>query len=62
MKVIKFRLIASAAMIGLGACVHIDDDGNYYDDELALNTERAVEVCGEGRVAEVHDDGFTCKP
>ena len=52
----------SVALIGLAGCIHVDE-GDWSDsEEIALNTETALRVCGgPGTVAEVTEDGFTCK-
>jgi len=52
----------SVALIGLAGCIHVDE-GDWSDsEEIALNTETALRVCGgPGTVAEVTEDGYTCK-
>lgn len=49
-------------MLALTGCIHVDE-GDWSDsEEIALNTETALRVCGgPGTVAEVNEDGFTCK-
>ena len=51
----------SVALIGLAGCIHVDE-GDWSDsEEIALNTETALRVCGgPGTVAEVTEDGYTC--
>lgn len=65
MKTIRKTAPAAIAIIGLagllGACIHVDDDGYSDTEEVAVNTERALDVCGAGNVAEVTDEGFVCK-
>lgn len=60
-RTIAFSALTAIAAMSLAACVHIDDDSTSDQDEIRMNTERAVEVCGEGKVAEVSEEGFTCK-
>lgn len=52
----------SVALIGLAGCIHVDE-GDWSDsEEIALNTETALRVCGgPGTVAEVAEYGYTCK-
>jgi len=52
----------SIALIGLAGCIHVDE-GDWSDsEEIALNTETALRVCGgPGTVAEVSEDGYSCK-
>lgn len=51
-----------ATVLALGACVHVSDDGYSDQDEIAMNTETALRVCGgPGTVESVDEDGFTCK-
>lgn len=52
----------SLTLIGLVGCIHVDE-GDWSDsEEIALNTETALRVCGgPGTVAEVTEDGYTCK-
>ena len=47
---------------GLGACVHVAE-GHHNDlDEIAVNTETALRVCGgPGTVEQVTEDGYECK-
>lgn len=54
--------VAGILCLGLGACVHVDE-GDWSDaEEISRNTETALRVCGgPGTVAEVTDEGFTCK-
>ena len=60
----KTFLIGAAGLLtlGLGACVHVDE-GDWSDaEEISRNTETALRVCGgPGTVAEVTEDGYTCK-
>lgn len=53
---------ASALVLTLGACVHVDE-GDWSDsEEISRNTETALRVCGgPGTVEEVTDDGYSCK-
>jgi hypothetical protein len=49
-------------MLALTGCIHVSDDGHSDLDEIAVNTETALRVCGgPGTVAEVTEDGFLCK-
>ncbi len=43
--------------------VFTPSDGRSYSDqdEIQMNMERALDICGDGNVAEVSEDGFTCK-
>lgn len=52
----------SLTLIGLVGCIHVDE-GDWSDsEEIALNTETALRVCGgPGTVTEVTEDGYTCK-
>lgn len=52
----------SVALIGLVGCIHVDE-GDWSDSEqIALNTETALRVCGgPGTVEKVTEDGYTCK-
>lgn len=59
----KALLIGAIAIssISLAGCIHVDDNGYSNVDEIALNTETALRVCGgEGQVKEVTDDGYSC--
>jgi hypothetical protein len=48
-------------MLALTGCIHVSDDGHSDLDEIAINTETALRVCGgEGRVKEVTEDGYIC--
>ncbi|MEO1643021.1 MAG: hypothetical protein AAFR74_06755 [Pseudomonadota bacterium] len=60
---LKLGLIATAlSLTALAGCVHVSDDGMSDLDEIAVNTDTALRVCGgPGTVAEVDEDGFTCK-
>ena len=51
----------AATSFTLAGCVHVSE-GSYSDlDEIAVNTETALRVCGgEGQVKEVTEDGYTC--
>jgi len=52
----------SVALLGLVGCIHVDDDDWSDSEEIALNTETALRVCGgPGTVAEVTENGYTCK-
>ncbi|MEM1036965.1 MAG: hypothetical protein AAGI14_09435 [Pseudomonadota bacterium] len=61
----KLRLGAAAAalsVVTLAGCVHVSDDGLSDLEEISINTETALRVCGgPGTVAEVSEEGFTCK-
>ena len=61
----KMKLAIAAAALSLttlAGCIHVSDDGISNLDEIAINTETALRVCGgEGKVAEVTDEGFECK-
>jgi len=59
MKKTVFALTA-VTMLALTGCVAIDAD-EHSVDAVAINTEAAIRVCGEGMVKEVTDDGYTCK-
>jgi hypothetical protein len=52
----------SLTLIGLIGCIHVDE-GDWSDsEEIARNTETALRVCGgPGTVAEVTENGYTCK-
>lgn len=52
----------SVALLGLVGCIHVDE-GDWSDsEEIALNTETALRVCGGlGTVEEVTENGYTCK-
>ena len=52
----------SVALIGLVGCIHVDE-GDWSDsDQITLNTETALRVCGgPGTVEKVTEDGYTCK-
>lgn len=51
----------AAAMITLTGCIHVDE-GHHSDlDEIAINTDTALRVCGEGYVKQVDEDGFECQ-
>ena len=52
----------SVALLGLVGCIHVDE-GDWSDsEEIALNTETALRVCGgPGTVEKVTEDGYTCK-
>ena len=52
----------SGALLGLVGCIHVDE-GDWSDsEEIALNTETALRVCGgPGTVEKVTEDGYTCK-
>ena len=52
----------SVALLGFVGCVHVDE-GDWSDaEEIERNTDTALRVCGgPGTVAEVSDDGFSCK-
>ncbi|MEL7232035.1 MAG: hypothetical protein AAGJ85_05940 [Pseudomonadota bacterium] len=60
---LKLGLVASAlSLAALAGCVHVSDNGASDLDEIAVNTDTALRVCGgPGTVAEVDEDGFTCK-
>ena len=52
---------ALVASVPLAGCIYVDD-GREHIDDIAVNTETALRVCGgEGWVKEVTEDGFTCK-
>lgn len=52
---------AALAMTVLTGCVHVSDDGHSDLEEISINTETALRVCGgPGTVKEVTDEGFTC--
>lgn len=51
----------AAALVTLAGCVHVAE-GHHSDlDEIAVNTDTALRVCGEYNVKEVTEDGFECK-
>ena len=52
----------SVALLGLVGCIHVAE-GDWSDsEEIALNTETALRVCGgPGTVEKVTEDGYTCK-
>ena len=52
----------SVALLGLVGCIHVDE-GDWSDsEEIALNTETALRVCGgPGTVEKVTENGYTCK-
>jgi len=52
----------SVVLLGLTACVHVDE-GDWSDsEEIARNTETALRVCGgPGTVEKVTENGYTCK-
>jgi len=51
-----------AAFLTLAGCIHVSDDGHSDLDEIAINTETALRVCGgPGTVEEVTEDGYECK-
>ncbi|MDJ0921215.1 MAG: hypothetical protein QNI84_08800 [Henriciella sp.] len=52
---------AAAAMLALTGCIHVDEAHHSNLDEIAINTETALRICGEGFVKQVDDDGFECK-
>ncbi|MEM8616967.1 MAG: hypothetical protein AAGF20_08540 [Pseudomonadota bacterium] len=57
-------ILAATALSGLAltGCVHVSDNGASDLDEIAVNTETALRVCGgEGRIKEVTEDGFKCQ-
>ena len=58
---IRFGALGVAAL-GLVGCIHVDE-GDWSDsEEIALNTETALRVCGgPGTVEKVTEDGYTCK-
>ncbi len=51
----------AVSFLALAGCIHVSE-GSYSDlDEIAVNTETALRVCGgEGLVKEVTEDGYTC--
>ncbi|GAB5457438.1 MAG: hypothetical protein Hens3KO_04680 [Henriciella sp.] len=53
---------SAALLLTLAGCIHVAE-GDYSDqDEIAANTEMALQVCGgPGTIAEVSEDGFECK-
>jgi len=53
---------AALAMTALTGCVHVSDDGYSDQEEISINTETALRVCGgPGTVKEVTEEGFTCQ-
>ena len=52
----------AATFLTLAGCIHVAE-GDYSDqDEIAMNTETALRVCGgPGTVESVDEDGYTCK-
>lgn len=52
----------SVTLLGLAGCIHVDE-GDWSDsEEIALNTETALRVCGgPGTVEKVTEDGYSCK-
>ncbi len=60
--VLALSALSAVALIGVSGCVHVSDSSGFSDqDEIQMNMERALDICGEGNVAEVSEDGFTCK-
>ena len=59
MKKTVFALTA-ITMLALTGCIAVDAD-EHSVDAVAINTEAALRVCGQGMVQEVTDDGYTCK-
>lgn len=54
--------VASAALIGLSGCIHVDQDDWSDSEMIAVNTETALRVCGgPGTVEKVTENGYTCK-
>lgn len=53
---------SAALFLALAGCVHVAE-GHHSDlDEIAVNTQTALDVCGgPGTVESVTDDGFECK-
>ena len=52
----------SVALLGLVGCIHVDEGDWSESEEIALNTETALRVCGGPRTVEkVTEDGYTCK-
>lgn len=52
----------AATFLGLTACIHVDEGDHSDLDEIAVNTETALRVCGgPGTIAKVDEDGFSCK-
>ncbi len=59
----KALLIGASAvtLIALAGCVHVAESSHSDLDEIAVNTETALRVCGgEGKVEEVTEDGYSC--
>lgn len=52
--VITIIAVAAAALVGYGAVAAVDSA------QLAANAEIVKDTCGEGNVASVDGDGFTC--
>lgn len=60
--VLALSALSAVALIGVSGCVHVSDSSGFSDqDEIQMNMERALDICGEGNVAEVSEGGFTCK-
>lgn len=60
--ILSLSALGTVALIGVTGCVHVSDSSGYTDqDEIQMNMERALDVCGEGNVAEVSEEGFSCK-
>lgn len=60
----KALLISGAAVsfLALAGCVHVAEGYDNDLDEIAVNTETALRVCGgPGTVGEVTEDGYSCK-
>lgn len=52
----------AGAIFALTGCIHVSDNGPGDLDEIAINTETALQVCGgPGTVARVTEDGYSCK-
>ena len=51
---------AAAATLVLTGCIHVDEGYHNDLDEIAVNTETALRVCGEGNVKMVDEDGYEC--
>lgn len=61
-KILALSALGAVALIGVTGCVHVSDSSGYSDqDEIQMNMERALDVCGDGNVAEVSEEGFSCK-
>ncbi|MEM9937883.1 MAG: hypothetical protein AAFZ91_06145 [Pseudomonadota bacterium] len=52
---------AAAATLMLTGCIHVDEGHRSDLDEIAINTETALRVCGDGNVKMVDEDGFECR-